>query len=272
MLAMLVVVAAAAALVDQIAAQSGTGTGTACNDVDSDGALVVPTTEIAIGQQQFENCLALRIVTIPATVEVIGSEGFNHCENLVTVLFTEPSRLRTIEDGAFKHTGLTSITIPASVERLGVFVPGGDGVLEHCPNLVTVMFTEPSCLRTIEKESFSRTGLTSIIIPATVKNIGLAVFSHSPLTLVEYCGTATVENNGGRHTDLHHIDVTCNGVVAWEPNTGMGTSCGDVGSDGALAIPKGTTELLIFQLSECAALRTLTIPATVKTGAPQTVF
>ena len=79
----------------------------------------------------YNECTSLTSIEIPASVETIGNSAFSDCSSLATVTFEKGSRLKTIGDeppinngfyGAFNNcTSLTSIEIPASVEK----IPGG---------------------------------------------------------------------------------------------------------------------------------------------------
>ena len=73
----------------------------------------------------------LKSVTIPQTVESIGSYAFANCKSIETVVF--PNRLKTIEFAAFRHCSLLSY----------VFIPQGlslieDAVFSYCTSLVKI--------------------------------------------------------------------------------------------------------------------------------------
>ena len=82
---------------------------------------------------------------------------------------------------AFAQTAITSITIPASVETIGI------QSFFECTSLTTVTFSANSTLKTIGENAFSRSALTSIAIPASVETIGEAAFNDcSNLTSVTF--------------------------------------------------------------------------------------
>jgi hypothetical protein len=62
--------------------------------------------------------LAIKSVTIPPSVILIGLRAFAGCTNLATVTFSGNSSLKTIGEEAFYYTGLTSIAIPPSVTSI----------------------------------------------------------------------------------------------------------------------------------------------------------
>jgi hypothetical protein len=68
-----------------------------------------------IGVKAFRGT-ALRRVTIPSNVEVIGEVCFSGCGKLSEVRFEEGPRLVRIGDGVFDSTGITKIEIPSGVQ------------------------------------------------------------------------------------------------------------------------------------------------------------
>ena len=100
-----------------------------------------------------------------------------------------------IAGAAFAHSGITSITIPASVTNIGTqafsfctslatvtFAEGsqlttiGENAFEYCSNLEAISF--PASVTTIGAQAFTNcTALTAITIPASVTTIGDAAFN-----------------------------------------------------------------------------------------------
>ena len=77
-------------------------------------------------------------VTMGNSVETIGEEAFNSCTTMYSV--TLPSSLKTIDQFAFSASGLTGISIPASVDSIG------RGTFGYNPNLSWIRIedsTEP---------------------------------------------------------------------------------------------------------------------------------
>ena len=72
-----------------------------------------------IGDFAFYNCGKIELKDLPAKLSNIGIEAFANCKNVK--LETLPEELVTIDEGAFKRTGIITITIPASVKKLGNF-------------------------------------------------------------------------------------------------------------------------------------------------------
>lgn len=109
----------------------------------------LPNGITTIENATFRNCSALQSLTIPASVERIGSFDIDEkpdkkqvypiaygCNSLTSITFAENSRLKEIGHGAFMGlSSLKSINLPASVETVGIvaFNPDStnpDSVLE----------------------------------------------------------------------------------------------------------------------------------------------
>ena len=80
----------------------------------------------------FRECSSLKKVTIPASVESIGTFAFNDCYDLAVV--TLGTHVKTIDMSAFSHSGIKSITIPASVQNIEY------GAFEWCKSLNIIEF------------------------------------------------------------------------------------------------------------------------------------
>ena len=90
--------------------------------------------------------LTTKSITLPGTLTTIGIGAFDGCAGLTDI--TIPSNVKTIKEGAFGATGLTSVTLSDNLETLG------QGVFRGCPQL------------------------TSIHIPKSVKSMGAEMFGY----------------------------------------------------------------------------------------------
>lgn len=99
----------------------------------------------------------LTSVTIPSSVKTIGNFAFNSCASLSEVTMSE---VLSIGDFAFKGTVLTSLVLPDSLTTIGDFA------FEGCTGLSTVVI--PSSVKKIGNFAFAGSGLTSVVIPETV--------------------------------------------------------------------------------------------------------
>lgn len=86
----------------------------------------------SIGANTFDGCTSLRHVDIQEGLTEIGTNAFANTYSLETI--TLPNSLEIIGDGAFFRTGLTSVTIPANVRKMGTgaFMYGYLGYDQGC--------------------------------------------------------------------------------------------------------------------------------------------
>jgi hypothetical protein len=71
-----------------------------------------------IGEKAFAECTKLSTFTVPSSTEIIGGHCFEKCSGLVEIAFEDFSELKRIGEYAFAKSGLTSITVPASIEEI----------------------------------------------------------------------------------------------------------------------------------------------------------
>ena len=116
----------------------------------------------SLSDSSYSNDISLNdIISVMVGTDVtsIGNAAFYQATNLTSV--TIPNSVITIEDFAFGLSGLTSVTIPASVTSMGYSVFAA-------PKLTSVTFEPNSQLTKIEYGLFQGTGLSSIVIPASI--------------------------------------------------------------------------------------------------------
>ena len=92
----------------------------------------------------FEKSLCIESVVVPNTVTLFdGTNTFNGCKALKSVVFEEGSQLTSLPNSAFAGcTSLTELVLPPSITTIGSKLTGGDGSkltkLVLSPNLTTV--------------------------------------------------------------------------------------------------------------------------------------
>ena len=115
----------------------------------------IPASVEELGDRAFDTCSSLTSIEIPANVEKIGDGAFLDCSKLTSVFFEKGSKLKTLgikkdsPRGIFAGSPLTSIEIPASVEKIEC------GAFRNCAKLASVTFEKGSNLKTIEHYAFN---------------------------------------------------------------------------------------------------------------------
>lgn len=129
----------------------------------------VTYTVTEIGLSAFESCRDVTAVTLPPSIKEISERGFAYT-GITTI--TLPDGLEKVGNSAFGGCkSLSSITFPNTVTQIG------DHCLAHCEFLS--MANLPSSIVEIPLGLFSECKkLETIIIPNSVKTIGGYAFSH----------------------------------------------------------------------------------------------
>lgn len=108
-------------------------------------SVYIPSSIKNIESQAFYGCTQLSNVIMEEGVTSINNLAFCQCKSLKTISL--PEGLETINAGAFNDTGLTSITIPSTVQSLG------DAIFFFSPiHTITSLMNEPFPIRPICRE------------------------------------------------------------------------------------------------------------------------
>jgi hypothetical protein len=168
--------------------------------------ITIPNSVESIGSYAFYNCTSLTSITIPDGVTSIGYAAFSYCENLTSITFIGTSQLTSIGDNAFSNcSSLTSITIPDGVTSIGHWA------FRDCSSL------------------------TSITIPDGVTSIGYAAFRYcSSLTSITFIGTSQLTSIGD------DVFYNCTSLTS-------------------ITIPDGVTSIGHWAFSGCTGLTDCTI-------------
>lgn len=119
-------------------------------------------------------CCKITSLSLPATIQSIGSQAFQRTENLSTVTFPAQSVLSSIGEEAFLSSNISKITIPSSLQKLGDSCFKGS-MLSNISFLGTNISSIPAMC-------FAGTSLLDIdFIPSSVRSIGTKAFEGSKL-------------------------------------------------------------------------------------------
>ncbi len=153
-----------------------------CVNLGSDTMpVVIPESVKSIGGSAFDGCGKMTDIYVPNSVESIGTRAFAYCVSLKNI---ELPNIKEISDYTFCYdTGLSSVTIPNGIERIG------NSAFSQC------------------------TGLLEITVPESVSEIGDGAFNQcTSLKNVDYIGSrdewggiAAGRYNGG----LNEAELYC---------------------------------------------------------------
>jgi uncharacterized repeat protein (TIGR02543 family) len=163
----------------------------------------IPDCVTSIKDNTFNRCFKLKEIILPANLNSIGKNAFYSCTSLSNV--TLPEGILRIGDGAFSNcTKLAQISIPKSVMRIGVNIFKNDSVLNKLQvspenpyytaeeNILynkskTVLLSYPRSegeivlpegIEEIGDEFFSKSYITKVTFPSTMKKLGNHVFDY----------------------------------------------------------------------------------------------
>ncbi len=108
----------------------------------------VPDGVTAIEKSACYSCDNLISVEIPDSITTIKERAFYACKKMESITFGESSQLTTIEQDAFRLSGLTRIDIPDSVKVIGL------GAFNDCEKLAEVNFGDDTQLTSIRRGTF----------------------------------------------------------------------------------------------------------------------
>lgn len=146
-------------------------------------------------------------IVFPNTLEHIDSYAFHHSKSLKSVDFG--NSIKEIGSYAFADTGLTSITLPNSLER--IFWNAFDGSQLTSINL-------GKGITFIDREAFANNKLTSVTLPNSVTEIGAGAFQHNLLTKVKLSNSLTeIPQNAFFGNKLKSVTIP-NSVITIGPN------------------------------------------------------
>ena len=213
-------------------------------------------------------------LVIPAEVEndgvtyivaEIDSWAFNSCEGLTSV--TIPNSVTKIGNNAFGYcTNLTSITIPQSVTTIE------DYVFEGCRKLTTInVAKENSNYCSVDGVFFNKDMTTILCYPARKPDttytipVGVTRIGHEAFLYCDSLKSIVIPNS------VTNIDgwafYHCNNLTSVTLNNGI-TCIGESAFAGcskltSIIIPESVTEIGASAFSECSGLQSINIPNSV---------
>lgn len=216
--------------------------------------ITIPNSVNTIGTWAFQNCLNLGSwdIDISECLMTIGFQAFFYCRNLT--LFEIPSSVININNGAFSFSGLRYIEIPETVTNLGT------DIFDSCEYLEEVVL--PNNLKRIPKGMFfSCSNLTNITIPNGVTNIGENAFGYCSylLEIVLPDSVREIGQQAFEHCDLLKRINIPNGVNALNARTFW--LCSNLEE---ISIPNSVMYIYNQCFYGCSSLTNITIPSNVR--------
>ncbi len=229
-----------------------------------------------IGDYSFYNNKLLEDVTLPSTIESIGSYALSSC-NLLTQL-SLPAALKTIGDYAFSYSKkLEVIDIQEGVETIG------EDAFAACSSLTQIYL--PETLTTIGNYAFNNCNkLQSVRIPEGAVNLGNGVFDYcqsltgtitipSGVTKLGYSFFYYCENLEGviLPDGLTRIDSSAFAYCRTLTEIDIPSTVNYIGEDAfaytgltSVSIPEGITVLNDGAFYKCGGLVSADLPASLK--------
>ena len=163
-------------------------------NVDQNGVYSIANGITEIGEAAFRGQVGIKKLIIPASVTKIGKSAFRYCVNLEEIVFDlENSQLSEIAESAFEGCSkLKKIVLPTSVTKLGKYAfrdcsSLAEAKINGVKELAGYTFLDCVQLKQIDlstvvkvgQQDFSRSGLTSVSIPAGMST-GTYMFYQCP--------------------------------------------------------------------------------------------
>lgn len=166
-----------------------------------------------IGEGCFFNCGKLKEILLPNTIESIGAQAFALCKGLTDIVL--PDSVKEIGHHAFRDCrSLKKVILPKGLKNLPI------GMFSFCylddPTIVL-----PEGLEVIESGAFWSGGVFDLLVPDSVKEIGVGAFNWGPRPITKlpydkgwfskwpFGEAVTVDNIIGKITDLHFLERDC---------------------------------------------------------------
>lgn len=183
--------------------------------------VVIPTTITKISNETFSENLELSDVVFHNGITVIGDRAFKNCKISGSPLNDLPN-LKKLGDSCFENNYITSVTLPASIEKIGSYVFADNEITSaDLTNLANAtvdveygqwahgvprgLFANQSSNSNGRKQ---KNKLTSITLPNNIDTIGRDAFSGNSISQLEIPANITKIMTGAFEDNKTLADVT----------------------------------------------------------------
>lgn len=195
------------------------GEGILIGYLGSDSIVNIPGGVKQISDGVFRDHMGITAVNLPDTVETIGEDAFKGCHNLTTV--NGGKNVKSIGAGAFQGCALSNVTIPSSVEEIGIAAydlsGGTDTVTMEGTTLPKLTYgTDSSRALNKEDRTYVFSGnLNKVIVPTGVSDFENTILQDGIYgyqgSIYDEQGTLLAQNQGvSKASDVLH-DITIPG-------------------------------------------------------------
>lgn len=171
-----------------------------CQNLES---VTLPESLTTLGSYAFYSCKLLKTIKIPSGVTAIPSSCFYEYSSLESVAI--PEGVTTIGSEAFQSCNLNALTLPESLEKIGIYAFSGNQSLKS----VNI----PAKVKTIESNAFHNCGLTDLVIQEGVQTIDNYAFESNSLQNLTLPSTIKSIGNGAFRYNNNLQSIICNAVM-----------------------------------------------------------
>ena len=171
-----------------------------CQNLES---VTLPESLTTLGSYAFYHCKLLKTIKIPSGVTAIPSSCFYECSSLESVAI--PEGVTTIGSEAFQSCNLNALTLPESLEKIGIYAFSGNQSLKS----VNI----PAKVKTIESNAFHNCGLTDLVIQEGVQTIDNYAFESNSLQNLTLPSTIKSIGNEAFRYNNNLQSIICNAVM-----------------------------------------------------------
>ena len=223
------------------------------------GGINYPVTYIA--PHAFEGNKMVKLLTLPSKLDSIGAYAFKGCSKLETV--SKYPDVKQISDGQFENcSSLTAIFVVDTgngyqLEKIG------KTAFKSCRSLQ--MNKLPVSLTNIGTQAFYASGFKELVIPASVNNLGVEVFSDcANLEKVEFAEGSAISTLPER-TFWNCRKLSEVSFVGTKVKLGLLDKSAFEGCESLknIFLPEGVSKILQQAFKGCSALSNVVLPSTI---------